>query len=260
MTRREYDRRVAALKLRYPYLFAGPRLGDGIEPGWLAIVEELCGRIDGALASAERPGIHFRRITKKSGGLRADLSIAPPRLDLIAIDGRGLSGHPGTARERSPGSSIFERIEPFVRAAEAESRATCSFCGAPGELRRNRRSLLTLCDRHAPFDHHDLEVVFEILTDRNRYLVPPSFSDAVAYLRLGAIELRDPQLVRLGVLPPETPMGPYRLFVGFGGAAKWPERDVTHAAGRLIGWPTKSVTFDAAVAADDAVWIIGEPP
>ena len=149
MTRREYDRRVAALKARYAYLFVGPHIGHSIAPGWLGIVEQLCAGIDGILAKAERPAVYFLLITEKFGGLRVDLSVSPLRLDMMAPDGTDLSFYFGTLRKPRPEDAIFDRIEPIVSAAEATSRVTCGFCGAPGKLRRSADWALTLCDRHA---------------------------------------------------------------------------------------------------------------
>jgi hypothetical protein len=149
MTRREYDRRVRALKARYAYLFAGPHLDHSIAPGWLGIVEELCASIDGVVAEAERPSVYCRHIRVKFGGLRVDLSVSPLRLDMTAPDGRDLSCYFGHLRKASAERAIFERLEPFVSAAEARSRVACAFCGAPGELRHGRQGTLTVCDRHA---------------------------------------------------------------------------------------------------------------
>jgi hypothetical protein len=54
MQKAEYEARIAAIKLQYRYLFTGQHLGFDIAPGWVAIVEELCRHIDGALAAAEK--------------------------------------------------------------------------------------------------------------------------------------------------------------------------------------------------------------
>jgi hypothetical protein len=149
MTRRAYDRRVAALTARYAYLFAGPPVGHSIAPGWLGIVERLCAGVDGVLAEAERRAVYFLRITERFGGLRVDLSVSPLRLDMTAPDGRDLSCYFGPLRKPRPEDVVFRRIEPLVSAAEAKSRVTCGVCGAPGELRRAGDRARTLCERHA---------------------------------------------------------------------------------------------------------------
>ncbi|HVS78343.1 MAG TPA: hypothetical protein VHE11_15495 [Steroidobacteraceae bacterium] len=160
MTRDEHERRVAALKRRYPYLFAGDHLGHDIPPGWLVIIEELCAQIDAALAEAEKPAARFTQIKEKFGGLRAYLSGAPLRVDIIRDRGAPVSGH-----ARAPASSaLFARLAPLVRQAEERSFQTCLFCGAPGKLRGDRLWLLTLCDMHEPYGYRDLDDRFEELT------------------------------------------------------------------------------------------------
>src|SRR5260221_6879181 len=111
MTRRECDRRVAALKARYADLVAGPHIGHRIAPGWLGLVERLCAGIDGGLAEAERPGVDFRQITEEYGGLRGDLSISPLRPDMTAPPGRALSLFFWTLRKPRPEGALFHRIE-----------------------------------------------------------------------------------------------------------------------------------------------------
>ncbi len=252
MRRKEYDHRVAALKSRFPHLFAGPQNGHSFYPGWLGILNELCAGLDDALAGSERRDVHFKHIKEKFGGLRADLSIAPPRLDAAAGDGTRSSRPPGTAQSCL---SISDRTAPFVRAAETRSYATCIFCGAPGVLRRDRSRVLTLCDGHAPFDHRDLDVAFESMT--SECARPTGWAEAVGLLRLGAFELRDPGVLFLGVLPPEAG-GPYRIVLRLAATALWSAGDVQHAAARLIRWPVRSVPLAVGAAAPEGIrWIVG---
>lgn len=160
MTRDEYDRRVDELKRRYAYLFAGDHLGHDIPPGWIALVEYLCARIDEALAEAEKPAVSFVQIKEKFGGLRAYLRGAPVRIDIMSAAGVLASGH----LRGTPQPDVLARLAPLIRAAEARSFDVCVFCGGPGRLRRDRDWILTLCDAHAPFAYADLERWFEALT------------------------------------------------------------------------------------------------
>jgi hypothetical protein len=133
MTRDEYESRIAELKTRYPYLFAGPHIGHQVPPGWLSTFSELCAQIDAALDEAERPRIHFTQIKEKLGGLRAYLNIAPLRVDILAgAESPGISAYVGEGE--TPG--LFKRLSPLIQAAEVESYRTCIFCGVAGRLRR----------------------------------------------------------------------------------------------------------------------------
>jgi hypothetical protein len=165
MTRDGYERRIAEIKLRYPYLFAGPHIGHDIAPGWISIVSQLCARIDEALAEAERPCVYFRQIKEKFGGLRCCLNVAPLRIDILGdAESPGMSGYIG----ESETPRLFERLSPLIHGAEAESYRTCIFCGAAGQLRRENRSwVLTLCDRHDACTYDHLDAAFEQVTDAN---------------------------------------------------------------------------------------------
>jgi hypothetical protein len=256
MMRNEYDRRVEALKRSYGYLFTGPPYSYHLYRGWLTIIEALCAHIDGALTEAERRQVAFTAVTEEGGRVCTALSVAPPCFRVIASGGCSPAVWLAM-RQRGGNYPVFERLKPFLREAEATSMVTCILCGAPGTVRRDRRSPLPLCERHASPAHPDFEALFEIMTDCD-WGSPPAFAEAIAHLRLGALELRDPSLTRLGVLPPLTSTKPYRLFLEFAGPPRWPERDFEHAVERLIHWPAKSEAFDESAAPKGAVWIIGE--
>ena len=159
MTRHDYERRVAALNHRYPYLFDGEHLGHDILPGWLSIIEELCAHLDAALSDHEKPQVHFSQLKEKLGGLRAYLNVAPLRIDIFG-EGPSISGY--IRGEET--SNLFTRLGPLIRDAEEKSFQTCCFCGAPGKLRGDRSWFLTLCDRDEPFTYRDLSERFEELT------------------------------------------------------------------------------------------------
>jgi hypothetical protein len=160
MTREESERRIAALQTQYRYLFdSGDSIGFDFLPGWFAILEELCQRIDEALSPEEKQTVRFLQIKEKLGGLRAYLNIAPVRLDFFG-NGNHLSGHINVG----PHPDIYSRLAPFVRAAEEQSYRTCIFCGASGVLRRDRDWILTLCDTHAEATYWDLRQRFDEIT------------------------------------------------------------------------------------------------
>jgi hypothetical protein len=243
MTREDYDRRLTELKLQYPYLFREPHSGHEVNPGWLAIVADLCAAIDRTLAQRQRGTVRFVQIKEKFGGLRAYLSIAPFRLDVIAAN-RASAELLGTARTR-PRAPLFTRIEPLVRDAEAQSFLTCGFCGAPGMLRRDRCWILTLCDQHAPFDYGHLDAAFAMMSDPKMAPRPPTLVEATAALRGVANALQNFGVLRLGVLPPATAAASYPILLRLAKSAK-PDApfDVASLTARAIGWPTDVVNFE----------------
>jgi hypothetical protein len=242
MTRDEYEGRIAELKARHPYLFVGPHVGHHIPPGWLSIVSELRAGIDGALAEAERALVHLTQIKEKFGGLRTYLSIAPLRVDVF-----GDEEHPGVSgcvvEGEAPG--LFKRLSPLIHAAEAESRRTRIFCGAAGRLRREDRSwVLTLCDRHAASTYDHLDAAFELATDPQRDLVPPTMEAVAAALRDAGMTLRDLGAVHVGTLPSVGNLAPYRLVLiptEPEGSQVW---DVLEALAPRVGWPLDATTLE----------------
>jgi hypothetical protein len=242
MTRDEYEDRIAELKTRYPDLFAGPHVGHHVPPGWLSIVSELCAQIDGALAEAERPCVHFTQIKEKLGGLRAYLNIAPLRVDLFGgADSPGMSGYFG----ESETPSLFKRLSPLIHAAEAESYQRCVFCGAAGRLRREDRCwVLTLCDRHDACTYDHLDAAFERATDPQRDCVPPTMEALAAALRDARMTLRDRGVLHIGMLPPAGRVAPCRLVLISTepeGSQVW---DVLEAVTPRVGWPLDATTLE----------------
>jgi hypothetical protein len=155
VTKDEYEARIAKLKSRYSYLFAGQHLEHDIAPGWLAIVEELCHQIDEALAEDEKPAVHFLQIKEKLGSLRAYLKFLPVRIDIVGTGGERLSG------DKAAAPDIASRLTPFVIEAEEKSFRTCEFCGTAGRLRTDRDWIRTLCDKHASTHTPDPNDEFE---------------------------------------------------------------------------------------------------
>jgi hypothetical protein len=259
MTRDEYESRIAELKTRYRYLFAGPHIGHHVPPGWLSIVSELCVQIDGALAKAEKPRVHFNQIKEKLGGLRAYLNITPLRVDILGGAERpGISSYVGEGEM----PSLFKRLSPLIHAAEAESYRRCIFCGAAGRLRREDRSwVLTLCDRHDACTYDHLDAAFELVTDPERDLVPPTMEQVAATLLRDRMMLRDLGVLHLGLLPPAGRVAPYRLVLTLAEAEASQVWDVRGAVTPRVGWPLDATTLERwAIYADrpkagDVSWI-----
>jgi hypothetical protein len=257
MTRDDHEGRIAELNTRYPYLFAGPHIGHHVPPGWLSIVSELCAQIDRALTEAERPLIYFTQIKEKFGGLRVYVNIAPLRIDILG-DGEspGISGYVG----EGAAPSLFNRLSPLIHAAEEESYRTCIFCGAAWHLRREDRSwVLTLCDRHDACTYDHLDAAFELVTDPQRDLVPPTMEEVAATFLADRMMLRDLGVLHLAVLPPVGKLAPYRLVLTLAEASQI--SDVLQAATPRVGWPLNATTLEhLAVYADrpkagDGSWI-----
>jgi hypothetical protein len=95
------------------------KLGGNVLPGWVPLVDELHAEVLDL-----DPNVVVDQVKEKFGGLRYYFST-------------GVS------------SEIEQQITLLVDAAEAQSFEICEVCGAPGELRRDRGWLKTLCDEHA---------------------------------------------------------------------------------------------------------------
>jgi len=259
MTRDEYESRIAELKTRYPYLFAGSHIGHHLPPGWLSLFSELCAQIDGALAEEERPHVYFAQIKEKLGGLRAYLNIAPLRVDILGdAENAGISGYVGEGET----PSLFKRLSPLIHAAEEESYRTCIFCGTAGRLRREDRSwVLTLCDQHEACTYHHFDAAFELVTDPERDLVPPTMEEVAAIFLADRMMFRDLGVLHLGVLPPAARVAPYRLVLTLAEAEASQVSDVLLAATPRVRWPLDATTLEhLAVYADrpkagDVSWI-----
>lgn len=255
MTRAAYRRRVKALSRRYPYLFGATPLGISIAPGWLAIVARLCARIDAVLDPAEKSRVRIVQIKEKLGGLRVywDSRPTPPGTDEsdTAVPGRGERAASVAAR------SLYDRLAPPVRAAEKASYAACLFCGAPGRLRHDRPWILTLCDRHSSYTYHHLDVAFEQMTDPDREVAPPRREAVIAALRAAADAFRAHGITRLGLLPPRSAAGIWRLVV-----ARETGAEAVCLAEARLHWPFE-VEYgghgeDRTTHAEAVTWLIGE--
>jgi hypothetical protein len=239
MTRDEYEGRVADLKRRYRYLFAGDHIGQNIAPGWFPIFSELCARIDAALSEAEKPGVHFVQIKEKLGGLRCYLNFAPLRIDILGSSA-AVSGY--VANGDSP--KLFERLAPLIHSAEEESYRTCLFCGAPGRLRRDGRTwILTLCERHANCTYLHLETAFAHVTDPNDDMKPPESDRVAAAFLSQRAYLRDQGLLHVGILAPVGEGLPYRFVLMRASEATLTYESI-HAMAQLIEWPLDAIELD----------------
>jgi len=241
MTKEEQSRRLEALAERYPELFR--EIGRPyVLPGWLTVFEDLCGVIDAALAPAEKGEVYFLQVKEKWGGLRAYLNVAPMRVDFVGGD-QVVSAE----MQEPPASNLYERIAPLGYAAERRSYEVCCFCGAPGTLRR-KAWVLTLCERHAPFDTHDLAVAFELLTEPDGEVKALGTAEAIAILRPHRAHFfGNFGVSHLGLLPPAGKRTPARLRVVVERPAEESLRhqDVAEEVVRLTGAISEAISLEA---------------
>jgi hypothetical protein len=99
-------------------------------------------------------------VREKFGGLRIYVQPTPLPAHVIGRQRRRALG----ARRKKDYSYVYAESAPLIEEAEAESRRTCIFCGAPGRLRRDRSWWLTLCDKHEQCTYQDLEDRFNEVT------------------------------------------------------------------------------------------------
>ncbi|MCI0431766.1 MAG: hypothetical protein L0210_14645 [Rhodospirillales bacterium] len=253
MTRLEHERRVEALTAQFPSLFGGRNIGFTIAPGWFPIVQRACAQIDAALDQTEKHGVWFLEIKEKMGGLRLYVNVLPVRRDVFGPTG-AVSGHSKALRE-AKASALSDRIMPIICAAEADSYTTCLFCGAGGQLRQDRRWILTLCDRHAPYEYRHLDLAFEMMTDPDRDPVPPGREQIIETIRAEEGQLKALGISCLGLLPPSSSAAVWRLVAEDGDDAYGVLRRVQS----VVAWPLELVRSPDSsadrVSFRDIIWV-----
>ena len=153
LKRSEFDIRVRSLVERYPWLFSGQHLGHDIMPGWLGLVEQLCGDIDrmvpADLKRDDGTGFHFSQIKEKWGALRVYWGLGEAGGEPATID----VASPGPLNSvriwAAPAAAWSEKVNAAVQAAEEKSATICLFCGAPGHIRNSDGWFNASCGRHA---------------------------------------------------------------------------------------------------------------
>jgi hypothetical protein len=238
MTRTEYERRVQALKEEFAPLFSGNSIGVTIPPGWLPLVERACIEIDAALTAEESQRAWFVCIAEKVGGLSMYMNVRPIRYDFC--NSRSVQLRFFEILEQTNTDVIYHKISHIVMLAEDESYSICAFCGAPGRLRKNRNPPLTLCGTHVPYTYHHLEVAFEQLTDQDRKPTAPRHEQIAAALQAQEIQFRAAGITRLGLLPPASDRGTWRLVVENG----HDDEEVLRIAESLVAWPLELAGSD----------------
>ncbi len=144
MTKAEFEQRWEALRARFAYQFYGQHIGHDIMPGWLGLAERLFTGVDAVLNDAEKKHFTWFQIKEKFGGLRTYPRDSSTIVDIVSEDGYDRV-------EREPGPAVLRaetwgKIAALIEVAEEEADRTCSSCGAPGTLRRDRPWMATLCD------------------------------------------------------------------------------------------------------------------
>jgi len=120
------------LKVRYPYLFAGPNRGIEFPGGWLGILKKLYGKIDAALPANKKASVWIEQQREKLGGLRVYLCAASTQIHVISCTGPGIQPLP---REQT---NLHFQLAKLIR----------EICGAQGKLRTRRGWRVTLCSKH----------------------------------------------------------------------------------------------------------------
>ena len=130
------------LKVRYPYLFAGPNRGIEFPGGWLGILKKLYGKIDAALPANKKASVWIEQQREKLGGLRVYLCAASTQIHVISCTGPGIQP---LSRDQT---NLHFQLAKLIRDAKDLSRRTCMICGAQGKLRTRRGWRVTLCSKH----------------------------------------------------------------------------------------------------------------
>lgn len=149
MDRKQYEKRVAALKQRFPYQFRGmPYYMVSIDPGWIEVIEEACARIDAALTESEKQIFRWLQIKEKFAGLRLYWEGGPLHVDFMHPEGRMHFEVDPTEPPRLS-EAIRKEIAQIIAEAAGRAETLCQVCGKPGQLRQRENGwMITACDAH----------------------------------------------------------------------------------------------------------------
>lgn len=135
----------------YPRLFHGstPRSHSYVQPGWKAIVDDLCLRIDGMLTDEQARQFAVRQIKDKLGTLRFYFSFSGVvKQSHMERDTRGVPEMRVTAgRKRSVETA--GKIRAAIEQAIIHSSKTCSVCSNPGRIHHLSGLLSVRCEDHS---------------------------------------------------------------------------------------------------------------
>lgn len=136
---------------KYPRLFHGstPRAHSDIQPGWKALVDGLCYRINGMLTEEKARLFAVKQIKEKLGTLRFYFSFDRD------VEQPFAEQHPAGTIEMGSDVDVDRNIETFgkiraaIEVAISLSNTTCSVCGQPGRMRHLDGLLSVRCDDHS---------------------------------------------------------------------------------------------------------------
>ena len=137
----------------YPRLFHGstPRSHSYVQPGWKAIVDGLCLRIDGMLTDEQASQFAVRQIKDKLGTLRFYFSFGFAfEAPLTEGDSTGMPEMGfGVGGDRN--AEAAGKIRAAIEEAINRSSATCSVCGQSGRMHHLGGLFSVRCDDHSSF-------------------------------------------------------------------------------------------------------------
>lgn len=132
------DSQLQRLIDSYPRLFNSrpPRVLSHVEPGWYALVDELCTGIDHLLNEEQARKFKVDRIKEKFGTLRFYFSAdraQDTHLDILGPEGPVSFVKKTKTRMDFP----MDQIRTLIENAYAKSATTCKSCGSFGLLRHD---------------------------------------------------------------------------------------------------------------------------
>ena len=142
----------------HPRLFHGeyPRSASDLLRGWYGLVDELLQQIDGLLTDEQVKSIRIVQIKEKFGVLRVYLrnmsaQYEDPDEELVAEK---------DTKKDDDMVLIMRQVHALVELACHRSEQTCAACSAPGQLRRDRGWIVTLCDACNDLPPEELRKLF----------------------------------------------------------------------------------------------------
>jgi len=135
----------------YPRLFhsATPRSDSYIQPGWKALVDDLCLRLDETLTDEQAERFAVRQIKDKLGTLRFYFSFGCAAEQPYTKSPSTCTSQTARLVSGDRNAETAGKIRAAIEAAISRSNTTCSVCSQPGRMHDLSGLLSVRCDEHS---------------------------------------------------------------------------------------------------------------
>jgi hypothetical protein len=134
---------VQSLELRFPYMFAGPKVGMEYYKGWFPDFVDLCFEVD-ALLGDYRPYFYWNQMKEKFGGCRIYCGFHERPYGIYSA----AEGDEGEYVIPEPLKRIRAELWKRIEATAAKMNAKCCVCGETAKTQSHDGWIGTLCGYH----------------------------------------------------------------------------------------------------------------